>query len=196
MKKILGILMGVVMFAGIANAQEVTVLPKPKINGGMDVMKAIEVRKTERDFNKDKKLSTETISEILWVAYGKNSRGTRTIPTARNQLDMNVYVLMGSGTYFYDGDKHALVQINDKDLRPIMAKQDFVKDAAMTIVYTGKDPHYAALHAGSSYQNVGLYCAAKGIKAVVRGLFDKDDATKALGLKGDEKAVTSITLGY
>lgn len=195
MKKILAVLLGIMMYGGTVQAQEVTVLPQPQIKGGTPLMEVIDLRKSERDFE-NKKIDTQTLSEVLWVAYGKNSHGTRTIPTARNQLDMNVYAIMGSGAYLYDGEKHSLTKVSDKDLRPMLAQQDYVKDAALTLVYTGKDANYAAMHAGSSYQNVGLYAAYKGLKNVVRGLFDKEEVGKALGLKDGEKAVVSTTLGY
>lgn len=158
-------------------------------------MEALEARKSSRDFT-GKDIDGQTLSEILWVAYGKNSRGTRTVPTARNQLDLNVYAIMKDGAWRYDGEKHVLIKVDDKDLRPVLATQDYVKNAALTLVFTGKDPHYAALHAGASYQNVGLYAAAKGLKNVVRGGIDNEAVGKALHLSGGEKVLISTTIGY
>ena len=52
------------------------------------------------------------------------------------------------------------------------------------------------MHAGSAYQNVGLYCANKGLNNVVRGYFDKDELAKALSLCENQKIVISQAIGW
>ena len=182
------------LLAPTSHAAEIMKLPAVDKTSGKPLMEVINIRKTDREFSK-KELDEQTLSDILWVAYGTNNHETRTIPTARNQKNMKVYAVMANGAWLYDGEKHQLELVVKDDLRPLLAKQDFVKDAALTIVYTGSDKEYSTLHAGSSYQNVSLYAASKGIGAVVRGLFDKDEIGKALKLPKEEFAITTITVG-
>ena len=92
-------------------------------------------------------------------------------------------------------ETNTLKQVSDKDLRPLMAKQDYVKDAPLVLVYTGTDEKNSPLHAGSAYQNVGLYAASRGLNNVVRGYFDKDRLAKALNVKSDDVIVTQV-LGW
>ena len=52
------------------------------------------------------------------------------------------------------------------------------------------------MHAGSAYQNVGLYAASKGMHSVVRGYFDNDRVAKALNLENGERAIVSQAIGW
>ena len=178
-----------------SHAAEIVKLPEPDKTSGKPLMEVINTRKTGREFSK-KALDEQTLSEILWAAYGSNNHGTRTIPTARNEQNLKVYAIMADGAWLYNGEKHQLELVVKDDLRKLLAKQDYVKDAPLTIVYTGSNQEYSALHAGSSYQNVSLYAASKGLSAVVRGFFDKDEIKKALKLPKDEFAIITITVGY
>lgn len=65
------------------------------------------------------------------------------------------------------------------------------------MIYTGsKDEDYPAMHAGSAYQNVGLYAASRGLGAVVRGYFDKEAVAKALNLPNSEAVIISQAIGW
>lgn len=52
------------------------------------------------------------------------------------------------------------------------------------------------MHAGSAYQNVGLYCADKGLNNVVRGYFEKADLEKELKLNENQWIVVSQAVGW
>lgn len=52
------------------------------------------------------------------------------------------------------------------------------------------------MHAGSAYQNVGLYCASKGLSNVVRGYLDREAVEQALKLPPEEKVVITQTIGW
>ena len=52
------------------------------------------------------------------------------------------------------------------------------------------------MHAGSSYQNVGLFAVAHKMGAVVRGYFDKVKVREALKLKPNEEVLISMAVGY
>ncbi len=159
-------------FAGIFTSQSYATedertltLPAPDKKGGMPLMQAIAQRKSSRSLS-DAALSNQELSNMLWAAYGvSRDDGKRTIPTARNQQKMNLYVGMKGHIWIYDAAQHALHKITPADLGGIM------KGSVLLIMADesgdAKTTLYGSLHAGSSYQNVGLYCASVGLGNVV-----------------------------
>ena len=170
-------------------------LPQPIITGGQPLMETLAARKSERTFSK-KDIDTQTLSEILWSAWGISHDEKRTIPTSMNKQNLKVYVLKADGVWLYNAEINSLEPITDKDMRHLFATQDFVKEAPLTLLYTGTDSKNSPLHAGSAYQNVGLYCASKGLNNVVRGYFDYEQVEKALNLALEEKVIISQTIGW
>ena len=158
-------------------------------------MEAIAERKTIREF-KAQDIDEQTLSEILWTAFGISHDGKRTIPTAMNQQNLKVYVVRNDGAWLYDAADNTLTQITAENLQPLFATQDFMKNVPVNLVYVGSDEKYSPMHAGSAYQNVGLYAASKGMHSVVRGYFDNDKVTKALGLENGERAIVSQAIGW
>lgn len=178
-----------------AFAQEAVKLPAPDLTGGMPLMQAMKERKTERAFSTEA-LDNQTLSDILWAAWGYNRLDKRTIPTARNRQNMEVYVLKADGAFRYDARANSLIPVTAQDLRPLAAKQDFVLNAPVTLLFVAdEDDKYAGMHAGSAYQNVGLYCASKGLYNVVRGMIDRDALAKALGIEDEDDIIISQTVG-
>ncbi len=175
---------------------EVKQLPKPVMTGGMPVMDAINVRASGRLYDAKKPVDDQTLSETLWAAWGVNAQGKRTIPTARNQQNMKLYVLTPTGTWFYDGGKNCLVKVNDENLIPLTATQEFVNDAPVHLLYAAKDDKWGRCHVGSAYQNVYLYAASKGLATVIRGLIDDSALTEKLGLKDGERVIAHQTVGW
>ena len=179
--------------SGVANAENIT-LPAPETTGGKPLMQAIAERKTAREFA-DKPVSAKDLSNILWAAYGFNRPDKRTIPTARNEQGMEVYALLPNGAFLYNAKDNVLEQVSQKDLRTLLGPQDFAHKAPLTLLFVEKRHRYAGTHAGSAYQNVGLYCASAGLNNVVRGLVDFDGLAKALNL-GDKEVIVTQTVGY
>ena len=67
-----------------ARALETVALPEPQIDKSLTLYDALKNRHSVRFYEK-KKIDPQTLSNILWVAYGVNrDDGRRTIPTARN----------------------------------------------------------------------------------------------------------------
>jgi nitroreductase len=157
------------------------------------ILEAMDARAASREFS-PAPIDDKTMGEIMWAAFGKNSRGTRTIPTAKNEQNLKVYAIRADGAFLYDGDK--LNKVSDKDLRPLFARQDFVMTAPLTLLFVGSDRQFSPMHAGSSYQNVALYSAERGLGNVVRAYFDKDGIENALGLASGEFAIISQTIGW
>ncbi len=193
-----GLVAGVATLAGAASAfgADVRQLPAPVVTGGMPLMEAINARQSERFYDPTKAIDDQTLSEILWVAWGANMHGKRTIATARNQQNMGLYVLTPTGTWRYDGMKDQLEKVNDKNLIPLCAQQPFVNDAPLHLLFTAVDDKWGKCHVGSAYQNVYLYATSKRLGTVIRGLIDGDALTRELGLTNGERVMLHQTVGH
>jgi SagB-type dehydrogenase family enzyme len=191
-----------------AIAQESVKLPEPDKTGGKPLMQALNERSSSRDFI-DKDLTEQQLSNLLWAAYGINRAelGKHTAPTSRNKQDIEIYVTVKKGVFLYVPEEHALKQISKLDLRMIAGKQAFVKDAAVNLIYVsdfdklGKSDDNtklmtAATHCGFIGQSVYLYCASEGLISVFRAMIDKEEISKTLNLKENQRVIYSQTVGY
>lgn len=192
-KKFLAIGLIFISVSSWAAEQQIS-LPQPDKQGGMPLMEAIAARKTVREFG-NREIEAQDLSNILFAAFGVSHEGKRTIPTPMNKQELSVYVVKKDGVWLYDAEKNVLDFVSAEDILPFIALQDFVKDAPLTLIYTGKDPKNSLMNAGAAYQNVGLYCASRGLHNVVRGYIQRDRIASILGLKEDEIIVTQ-TVGW
>ena len=184
----------ILVFTGMG--AEVKQLPKPVTTGGMPLMEAINARQSGRDYNPQHKVDDQTLSEILWVAWGMNDRGTRTIPTSRNKQNMELYLLTEEGTWRYEAADNTLVKVNNKNLIPLCVKQDFVPNAPVHLLYAAKNDGTGPLHVGSAYQNVYLYATSKGMQTVIRRMIDVNALNKELEFGEDRSVIAHQTIGY
>ncbi len=196
LKRILTVSMLVGAICPCWGAGEVKALPEPVMTGGMPLMEAIAKRQSARHFDTGRAIDDQTLSEILWVAWGINARGKRTIPTSRGLQNMQLFVLTPDGTWEYDGPGHKLVKVNDKNLISLCEKQDFVKTAPLHLVYACKDDRGGECHVGSAYQNVYLYCASRGLSAVVRAMIDKDALNREIPLPENHSVIVHQCIGW
>lgn len=191
--------MAAVSLSGMnALAADTRDLPKPDLEQKSPaLMELLNTRKSERIYNKNKQIDNKTLSEILWAANGSNKYGRRTIPTARNEQNLKVFVLEENGVWFYNAQENRLEKISDENAIPYTGeKQDFVFDAPVHLIYTSSDQHWGSAHAGSAYQNVYLYATARGLATVIRGLINFDALHKSLKLNKDEFVIAHQTIGY
>jgi hypothetical protein len=136
-------------------------LPAPDMQGGLTLMHALAERKSVRKFSPSD-LEVRHTSNILWSAVGMNRRdGKRTIPTAFNRQNIIVYAAMSIGVWRYLPERHALERESRQDLCRKLG------GAPLTLGFAAQG-EFAGLHAGSAYQNVGLYCASAGLANVVK----------------------------
>jgi nitroreductase len=184
------------VFVSVCFAREKTKLPEPNLNDGF--LSILSKRKTDREFDPNKDIDSQTLSNILWAANGINRKdGKRTIPTAKDARDMEIYVIKKDGTYLYDAENNSLILITNRNLFHYFTKQKFVEDAPLILLYASKkEEDYSYMHAGSSYQNVAVYCAENGINNVVRGYFDKKGIARELNIKDDDNIIISQVIGY
>ena len=183
-------------FVSVAVRAEDIHLPEPNKTGKTTLMQALDDRHSDREFI-DRDVDEATLSTILWAAYGVNREdGKRTIPTAMGQKDLSLYVFNKNGIWKYEADSNLLKQISDQNQLGLFQKQEYMANVPVVLDYTGSTKDYAAMHAGSSYQNVELFAAANGMASIVRGFFDQEGVAKALNLPAGERVIISQAIGW
>ena len=189
-----------------AYAQDI-VFPPPQKTIGMPLMEALNNRKSTREFS-DREIPLQVQSDLLWAAYGYNrpQQKMRTVPSAWNIQNMNVYAARADGLYLYDAQNHSLKLIVNEDIRAKTGTQSFVKDVAMNLVYVAdlsmmsvagdRGNFYSNVHAGFIAQNVYLFCASFNLGAVIRDLIDRDALRIAMKLEADQEIILAQSVGY
>ena len=197
MFKFLGaFLMTVIFSSEVLSNPVVTQLSFPDKTSESTLMFALNQRYSCKNFDA-KELDEKTLSTLLWAAYGANrSDGKRTIPTALNEQDLEIFVAKKDGVFKYNGKNHTLTQHSQKNILPLFQTQEYMQNVPIVLIYTGKNKEYAAMHAGSAYQNVELFTAAHHLGSVVRGHFDKEAVAKELSLSEEEHVIISQAVGY
>lgn len=185
-------------------------LQAPDTLGGVQLMKAMKNRQTNREFKSDN-LSLKHLSEILWATNGINrDNGKRTVPSALALYPLQTYAVLANGIYFYNVEKHQLEPVVEGDFREMCGYQEFVNTAPLNILliadykaYTGdrKVPqdkwlYLASLDAGHCTQNIYLYCASEGLHTVVRAGAKEEELKKVLNLGDDYQFIVAQTVGY
>jgi nitroreductase len=175
-------------------------LPAPQVTGGMPLMQALAQRQTARTFA-DKPLPMQTLSNLLWAAFGVNrSRDVkaglgRTAPSAMNKQEVALYVVLADGAYVYEAEQNKLRPVVAGDVRAKVA-QGAGAHAAVTIIYVADAKlDYAQVDAGFIGQNAYLFAASEGVNAWFYALHGADVAS-ALKLPEGQKALYGQSVGY
>ena len=182
-------------------------LPSSQTTGGRPLMEVLKERKSTREFGSGA-LSPQTLSNLLWAAYGINRPdGRRTAPSAMNWQEVSIYVATPEGVYIYDATANVLEPVLAGDFRAATGTQSFVKDAAVNLVYvsdlsktgdaaSSEAEMYTATDVGFIAQNVYLYCASEGLATVVRASIDKPALAKTLKLQPQQRIILAQSVGY
>lgn len=191
-------------------AQEVTIkLPPPQKTGGMPLMQALAARRSTRQFVKDRPLSDQVLSDLLWATWGFNRENKRTAPTAVNAQELDVYVLRDDGVWLYDARLNSLLRVQHEDVRAAtvsdLTRQPFVTEAPVTLVYVcdttklsprASRPDWSLMDTGFLAQNAYLYCASVGLGTVVRGSFPPAELARAMRLKETQTITLCQCVGW
>jgi len=182
-------------------------LPPPQTTGGKPLMEVLKARKSTRAFGPEK-LSKQTISNLLWAAFGINrDDGRRTAPSAMNRQEIDIYVASAEGLFLFDAKPHQLKPILTEDLRGATGTQDFVRTADLNLIYVadyarmGNSPAedrllYSAAATGFIAQNAYLFCASEGLATVVRASVDRTALAQAMHLRPEQHIILVQSLGY
>ncbi len=167
-------------------------LSAPDMERGVTLMQAFADRKSTREFAPEM-LSSQDLSDLLWAANGINRQdGKRTAPSAMNRQDIDIYVCMKEGAYFYDHKKHSLDPVTDQDIRTLKKAP-----VCLILVANGSgNEAWGAMDAGIVSQNISLFCAGAGLATVPRGSMDADAIGKALKLSAKQKPLLNHPVGY
>jgi nitroreductase len=197
--------------AAIASASELPeiLLPKPQKEGGMPLMQCLEKRESQRSFDKEFKLSVQTLSNLLWAASGVNREdGRRTAPTAMNRQQIDLYMITDEGGYLYEPKDNKLKPIFSGDIRPLVGKQGFVADAPVILFYVSdhdkmlpvltkeQKDFYSATDAGFISQNVYLFCASEGLSTVVLGMLEREIIKEKFKLTNSQFVILGQPVAY
>lgn len=193
---------------GLITGQELkpVALPAPQTSGGKPLMQVLKERKSVRDFGPEP-LSRQTISNLLWAAWGINREdGRRTAPSASNRQEIDVYVIMADGAYLYDAQANALKPVARTDVRKFAGTQAYAAGAPVNLIYVadtaklgGDDAaRLATANADTGFiaQNVYLFCASEGLGTVVRGSVNRADLGNALNLRAGQRITLAQSVGY
>ena len=183
-------------------------LLKPQVDKGRPLMQVLKDRSSSRSFSKEK-LPMQVLSNLLWAGFGVNrtDTGKRTAPSAMNRQEIDIYVATADGLYLYDAKAHMLNPILSEDIRAMTGTQEYVKDAAINLIYvadyskmgtsTKEDKDiYSSADTGFISENVYLYCASEGLATVVRGSIDRQALAKVMKLRPDQKIILAQSVGY
>ena len=183
-------------FVFSASAQDIQ-LPAPQKTGGKPLMEALNLRQTTREFSA-KELDMQTLSNLLWAAYGFNRPDKRVVPSANNKQEVDLYVRLQSGIYFYDAQANVLIQKVTGDHRKSMGKQDFVWDAPLNLFLVGNSEISGSYQIDSGFivQNVYLFCASEDLAVVIRGYFDAKEIHELMNFTDKQVVVITQTVGY
>jgi len=190
-------------------AQELKVikLNTPDKTRGSAVMKALNDRQSIREYSTES-LRPQDLSDLLWAANGINRPdGKRTAPSCRNFQDVEIFVVLPEGAYYYDAKEHALNPVAAGDYRGAVASgQDFAKQAPVSIVLVADMTKYgnmsessklmAAIDVGIVCQNINVACAGLGLATVPRGTMDQATLRTVLKLGDQHLLLINNPVGY
>ena len=205
------------------NNIKVIKLLEPEIKKGKSVLQTLKTRKTIREIS-DRKLSLQTLSDLLWAAFGTNRRNGpfntpgRTAATASNSQEIDIYVAIEEGIYLYDPYKYMLLPIVAGDYRRLsinVGQQDMVASTPIQLIYVVdidklihtkgykepglKDPEvqksYYFVATGIIASNVYLFAASRNLAAWFHNC-DKIRLQKILNLRKNQRVLFAQTVGY
>jgi len=210
MKPIAIAIMSALLFSGLS-AQEMKPikLNAPDKSKGLNIMKALELRASYREFA-DTPLSLQELSDLLWAANGINrpEKSGRTAPSAMNAQDVDIYVLTSEGAYFYDFKQHTLNPVAAGDHRNLVAGRQVSVAAAPVILimvsdlarFRGEDENQkmktACIDVGTVSQNIALFCSGTGLVTVPRMGMDQEGLRKVLQLKESQRLILNNPVGH
>lgn len=178
------------------------VLVQPELAAGATINEALAARASSREYSTEP-LSLEELSGVMWAAAGVNrADGHLTAPSALALYPVTVYGFTAEGVFRYNSKLHVLVREAEGDYRELSAAQDFAYTAPLNLVYVAdlskfddkgidrvKAEFLAGQDAAGYAENVNLYAAGNGLKAITRGSLKSDEVLKLLELDPKQYSV-------
>jgi SagB-type dehydrogenase family enzyme len=182
-------------------------LPSPIRTGGKPLMDALNLRQSAREFDSGKSISNQTLSNLLWAAWGFNREKKRTAPSSMDRQEIDLYAVTKEGIYRYDAAANKLISVVTGDCRKEAGTQPYVGEAPLNVVFVcnkskinskSESGLIEATYANSGFisQNIYLFCASEGLVTVVRASIDKAKLAKVMNLTDDQLITLAQTVGY
>jgi SagB-type dehydrogenase family enzyme len=210
----------VFVILGIKVSDAAFVLPKPSFDGKVSVEKAIQQRRTIRNF-RETPLSIPHLAQLLWAAQGiTDPKGVRrSAPSGGARYPLDIYVIvgkkgvegLGEGVYHYAPENHSISSINKKDLRREIGSaslgQMWMAGASVMFVITAeyrritgrygdRGIRYAHIEVGHVGQNLFLQAEALGLGAGIVGAFNDTEVVKVMGIPREHEPLLIMPVGY
>jgi len=211
MKRQISLIAAMALMAPIAFAQTQPVIELDSVDfsQGSSVMHALQVRASTSAFDTTM-ISSQELSALLWAANGVNrpESGKRTAASATNAQDIDLYVCMKEGIWFYNPTLHRLEPLVAGDHRPLVAaRQTWTTQAPVFILMVSDISRFnhgtdsiklirGAMDAGIVSQNISLYCAAVGLETRIRAVMEKEQLHAVMKLKPSQYLMLNNPVGY
>lgn len=183
-------------------------LEEPLSTINVNLIEALKLRKSTKDFTKDP-IPPKELSTILWAANGINRKdGKRTAPSAYGKYFIDIYVAADQGVYQYEPVKHQLKLVTGKNIKSKVAGQKFVADASHVLLITANIKEFpffvnnedriacANATAGCIGENVYLITNALNLGACFMSSIDKKFIQESLNLKENQLPLFIMPIGY
>lgn len=199
-------------------------LPEPDRDGPVSLEAAVLRRRTRR-IHSPSPISTEQLSQLLWVAQGvTGDEGERAAPSAERSYPLQILVVVGAvagldpGLYRYVIDSHGLQRLDGSDHRSTLRdaalqEQPWLGRAAAILVVVadmtavgrrfsdqppaGRRGHrYAYMESGAVSENVHLQAEALGLGCVLVGGFDDERVGAILELEPGIEPTALLAIGH
>lgn len=183
-------------------------LPKPNLERGVSLMKALSLRQSAKKFDAEK-INVNDLSDLLWAANGINrpESGKRTAPSALNAQDIDIYVFNEDGAYLYDAQAHTLNLIVSDDKRSFFSRNPLDSKPSTVFLLVsdisrfkfGKEEQrleWAAMDAGIVSQNILLFCASEDLLCRPRAGMKKDKISELLNLSDSQYPMLNVPVSY
>jgi nitroreductase len=197
-------------------------LPSPNLDRGETIFAALKKRRTVRAI-RDKKLSLQVLSNLLWAACGVNRKNGpfgvpgRTAASASNAQEIDLYVAMSEGIYLYEVASHRLIPVVEGDLRALAigpGQRGAGANAPVRLIYVVDidkfskagfqepglyDPEiqksYYYVDTGLIAENVYLFASSQGLATWFHNC-NRTALAKKLHLRSNQRALFGQTVGY
>jgi len=202
---------------------EIIALPGAGKETGKTILRAFQNRKTSREIS-DKKLPLQTLSDLLWAACGVNRKkgpfgiAGRTAASASNSQEIDIYVALQEGIYYYDPFHHKLILVLAGDFRKLAIGEGqaaFGDNAPVRLIYVAdidklantagyQEPglqnseiqkSYYFVDTGMIAANVYIFASAVGLVAWFHNC-NKTALASKLKLHKDQRVLFGQTVGY
>ena len=181
----------------------------PPVEMTMPFVQVLGRRRTSREFA-EQPVDAALLSAVLWACAGQTSEeGRRTVPSALDMREVEVFVFDQMGVWHYDAKTNTLDQRTSGDHRgETTTGQEFVAKAPVSLIFIANmnriDPRVsepvfaqlAGIDAGCMLQAAQMACTAMGLASVPRASFDADAIRKAAGLDEKYLPMMALTLGF